>query len=163
MTRAVIIGNSGSGKSSLIRCLKSNQPHLKVIEEVARDILLAYPDLDTKHKQLKMMYQQWQTENQMGNFISDRGLPDYFVYSERAGLHIPFYKNAIQHRYNFVFKLPEKEFIPDGTRVEANHQEAMEIQSEIDKTYQDSGHVIIDVPKGDVAKQYRFIMEFLPK
>jgi predicted ATPase len=157
--KAIIIGRSGSGKSSLLKMLENiGKP---IIKERAREILEKYSKYSVIHKQVKMMYEQWDREKGKDSFISDRGLHDYIVYSRRNGLHAPFYEERLNHRYNLVFRLPNRPFVQDGTRVEKDDIEAQSIQDEIEKLYMETGHTLIEVPNVDLIQKYRFVLRFL--
>lgn len=158
--KAVIIGKSSTGKSSLLRLLSSEFP---CIEEVAREVLTddRYKDQIPQVKQTFMMYKQWEREGKMPRFISDRGLHDYVVYSDRLGVNTKFYQAELSGRYDFVFKLPNTPFRPDGTRVEKDDHEAQELQDRIERLYMDTDHTLIEVPNVDLVKRFKFIESFL--
>lgn len=157
--KAVIIGKSSSGKSSLVRMLEPIG--IPIIEECAREILTKYPDYSRIHKQVKMLHTQWNNERDKDKFISDRGLHDYVIFSRRTGLYVPFYEERLNYRYDLVFKLPNRPFVQDGTRVEKDDIEAPTIQDEIERLYMETGHTLIEVPNVDLIKKYNFIMEFI--
>jgi predicted ATPase len=160
-TRVAIIGRSGSGKSTLIRLLKDNPVGMPVLDEVARTVLKEHEYQSSVFKQVQMLYKQFHNEAVAGSFISDRGLHDYVVFSERIGMNPPFYREQLPGRYNFVFKLPNRPFQRDHVRVESGEEEAEALQREIDNLYRQTDHELIQVPDVSPEKKYKFIMEFL--
>lgn len=163
MSRSIICGKSSSGKSSLLRLLEGT--HITTIGEVAREVLTQYPNYSRQHQQVKMLSLQYEREETLKrfntSFCSDRGLHDYFVFSQDVGLEIPFYREQLDHRYDLVFKLPNRPFRPDGTRVEKDDTQAQDIQDRIEKLYMETGHTLIEVPNLDLPGKYRFILQFL--
>jgi len=159
--KIVLIGRTSSGKSTLIKLLKDNKCRLPVIGETARIILTKDKDQTVQYKQIKMMYNQWLQEEVEQNFISDRGLQDYVVFSRLNGVNSNFYNTQLPHRYNLIFKLPNRPFVKDGIRVEEDEKEADRIQCLIDDLYYQTGHKIINVPDIEIQKKYEFIMDFI--
>lgn len=157
--RCVLTGHSGSGKSTLIKFLGSQG--LKVLPEVARPVLEKNRIQSHEFQQVQMMYQQWKNEIDREQFLSDRGLHDYIVFSRRAGLTLPFYSQQAMFRYNMVFKMPSRDFTPDGVRVERDLSEALEIQQEIDDLYKQTGHTIIDIPQANILTQIDYVKRFI--
>lgn len=159
--KAILMGRSGCGKSLLTKLLKDNHCKLPVIGETARRILEKDKHQTVQYKQIKMMYNQWLQEEVEESFISDRGLHDYVVFGRLAGVNSNFYNTQLPHRYNLVFKLPDRPFEQDGVRVEEDEEHADRIQGLIDDLYMGTGHVIIPVPDIGLIGKYNFIMDFL--
>jgi nicotinamide riboside kinase len=163
MVRCCIIGKSSSGKSSLLKLIEGTG--ITTIGEVAREVLTKYPNYSRQHQQVKMLNLQYEREELLKStntrFVSDRGLQDYFVFSQDIGLDIPFYREQLDHRYDLVFKLPNRHFKPDGTRVEIDDKQAQDLQDRIERLYMETGHTLIEVPDLDLVGRYKFILPFL--
>jgi predicted ATPase len=157
--RCVLTGHSGSGKSTLIKLLAESG--VFTLPEVARPILEKNRIQSHEFQQVQMMYQQWKNEIDRERFLSDRGLHDYIVFSRRVGLTLPFYSQQAMFRYNMVLKMPNRDFAPDGVRVEHDLSEAIEIQQEVDDLYKQTGHRIIEIPDEDKLKQVKFVRTLL--
>jgi predicted ATPase len=152
--KAVVIGRSGSGKSDLIQ--KLAQAGTPIIREQAREILREHEFSDAQTRQIAMMTKQEYWESHLRNFVSDRGLHDYFIYSQRVGLDLYHSFGGLQNRYTHVFLLPPRPFKRDGVRIEKDEQEATEIQETIEGLYELTGHNLIRVPTDE---QLKFILE----
>jgi len=155
--KIVLTGRSGCGKSTLLKMFENSG--VTLIPECARRILQEHPGQSKEYRQMKMLYNQWKSEQDAGSFISDRGLHDYIVFSRLADMEIPFYTQQAKHRYNYVFKLPNRPFEHDGVRVEANEHEAQLIQHYIDQSYTDTGHSLIEVPDVSLEDKFSFICD----
>ena len=163
MVKCVLIGKSSSGKSSLLKLVEQNG--IATIGEVAREVLTKHPNYSRQHQQVKMLNLQYEREELLKRtntrFISDRGLHDYYVFSQGVGLEIPFYRENLQYRYDLVFKLPNKPFRPDGIRIETDDKQAQDLQDRIERLYMETGHTLIEVPNLDLIGKYKFILPFL--
>jgi len=157
--RVAIIGRSGSGKSALIDRLK-NQVDLKIISEVAREVLHYHPDDSPEMKQLLMLNKQTLREDWYESFISDRGLHDYVTYSslfpnlsEAVKIHYPILK----YRYTHVFKVPNRPFNPEG-RVEKDEEEAENLQKRVELLYALTGHRLIHIPEDTLENKAKYVI-----
>lgn len=161
--KIALIGPSSSGKSTLLNFMSTL--NINTIGEVAREVLTQYPNYSRQHQQVKMLSLQYEREELLKRtnapFISDRGLMDYYVFSEREGLSIPFYRENMNNRYDFVFRLPNKPFRPDGVRVEKDSNEVNEIQDKIEELYIETGHPLIYLPDTDLVGKLSFIRKLI--
>lgn len=157
--RVAIIGRSGSGKSSIIDLFKKNNPEIQIIEEVARNILSKYPSETSEFRQKKMIEHQFDLENSFKEFIADRGIHDYFIFSNRVSKEFTIPYEKLNSRYSLVFKLPRRPYLKEGIRVESDEKEAEEIQQEIEELYMKTNHTLIEVPDLELEEKYNFIRE----
>lgn len=161
--KIVIMGRSGSGKSSLLKLFKGDNFYLPIIEEIAREVLDKYSSECSELKQRKMLELQLEQEEKFGKFITDRGLHDYVVFSEKYFKVPSNYIARLDSRYSMVFRLPRRPFLKEGIRVEDNENEAELIQQKIEDLYVQTNHTIIDVPNLELLDKYNFIKNKIEK
>jgi nicotinamide riboside kinase len=148
MSKIVIIGSHGVGKTTLIQRLKSMYPNCNFIDEVARDLQIrlgkSTRDMNTDEKsqfQLEAMQLQINQEKSFESYISDHCAISYLPYST----DLPVYgelKKMIRDSYLANLKQLTIIYIPiefglenDGLRFTDN-----EYQQYIDETLVDLLH-----------------------
>jgi nicotinamide riboside kinase len=148
MSKIVIIGSHGVGKTTLITELKKLYPEVNFIDEVARDLQLqigkSTKDMNVEEKsqfQLQAMQIQIDNEKQFESYISDHSAISYLPYST----NLPVYdklKAQILKSYLPILKELKIIYIPiefglqnDGLRFTTN-----EYQQYIDETLVDLLH-----------------------
>lgn len=158
MTKTIIIGRSGSGKSTLLQLFENE---FKILTETAREVLDRYTNQRNSVKQVIMMYKQWEKEESNRSYISDRSLIDYVAFSLDMGIEHQFYLSQLDHRYDFVFKLPNRKFQKDNIRIEKDEDEADRLQQIVDNLYLQTNNPIIQVPYSDSFRQHKFITDII--
>ena len=114
----IITGTSGTGKTSLIDCLKGHG--FKTVEEPIRQILAEQLEIDGPAlpakdpllflelalKRCAADHTKWNSSDRPVFF--DRGIPDLIAYAARFGVNeIPFQDSSAEHKYGSkVFVLP---------------------------------------------------------
>ena len=175
--KIVLIGGPGTGKSSVLKHLKSNGFYC--MEEISREItiraqeegieqlFLTEPILFSKLL-LKGREDQYLKASRSSNdlIFFDRGLPDIHAYLDYTKEKYPSYfkKSSKKHRYDYVFIFkPWKEiFITDGERYES-FKEAAIIDTYLEKSYKDLNYTLIEVPFDTIKNRSNFILNWLKK
>jgi nicotinamide riboside kinase len=148
MTKIVIIGSHGVGKTTLIQRLKTVYPDLNFIDEVARNLQLkigkSTRDMNDQEKskfQLEAMQTQIDQEQKFDDYISDHCAISYLPYSTELPVFNQL-KGIIRDQYLPILKQLKIIYIPiefglenDGLRFATN-----EYQEYIDETLVDLLH-----------------------
>lgn len=171
----IITGGPGAGKTSLLQALKAKG--FDGVEEASRQLItelvaagsdcLPWNNLPLfAEKVLERMILTYQAVCSKEDIIFfDRGIPDIIAYLNVAGLPVPQKYNAAlqQHPYHpLVFILPpwEEIYINDAERWQT-FEESVQLYTAIQKTYQDAGYKLIEVPKVSVEERVTFIQKIL--
>lgn len=111
-----IIGSHSTGKTTLCELLSKKYPNHFIIPEIARVFGVEKIIPKSIKLQIDMMMVQINIEKYHKNFISDRSVLDFGVYSEDSGL-IKYCKGYTNQSYDYIFYLPVT-FLPvdDGFR-----------------------------------------------
>lgn len=172
----VLTGGPTNGKSTLLKKLK-DFGHL-VLEETAREVLeerrnFVVNDAERLIREQEIFRRQIKREaeaiikNKDRHFL-DRSLIDVIAYSDYHLGYIPdeFKSIDLKNRYNNVFFLERLPFIPDGTRIEKDDNEAERIHRKLIDTYCEMGYNLISVPVFPVDKindRIDFILSYINK
>jgi predicted ATPase len=94
----------------------------------------------------------------------DRGIPDVLAYMNYFGqaYGMEFTEAARRHRYDAVIVIPpwESIYISDNERLES-FQEATEIHTHLEETYQNLGYRHLLIPEGSVAERTGIIEKYI--
>jgi len=171
----VLIGGPGTGKTSVLNELKSRDFHCmpEVSREVTREaqqqgiqqlflkdpILFSQKLIEGRERQYKEA-----TNSNSKLVFFDRGLPDVYAYLEYTNENYPAYfrEKSVQYSYDHVllFKPWEQIYVSDSERYES-FDESVKINLHLEKTYQDLGYKIQDVPFGSIEERVNFILNWL--
>jgi len=173
--KIVLIGGPGTGKSSVLNelisrdyfCLPevSREVTLKAKKEGIEQLFLTEPLLFSKMllEGREAQFLAAEKSNKELVFI-DRGIPDVYAYLEYFRTTYPdfFIEKSKQYIYDKVFLfLPWKEiYITDNERYES-FEEAIIIDSFLQKAYSEIGYTIINVPFGSIKDRTDFILNSL--
>lgn len=173
--KIVLIGGPGTGKSSVLKELEnrkffcmpeiSREVTLKAQKDGIEQLFLEDPLLFSKLllKGREKQYVDAELTSKKLVFF-DRGLPDVFAYMEYTKEEYPSYfkEKSIDYKYDYVFLFkPWKEiYISDNERYES-FEEAVIINSFLQKAYLDLNYKIIEVPFSSIEKRTDFILEWL--
>lgn len=170
VSRYVITGGPGSGKSAIIKHLRSLG--YNCFDEYARDFIDKelkrggdkVPWLDSEgfdNEVLKGRMKQWKRGIKGVNFY-DRGVVDSMAYLKNAGLGIPhkFIEAGKKYTYKRVFFLPpwRRIYTQDDERKES-FREAKKIGKLIKEVYKKMGYDVVKVPNGGVKERCNLILE----
>lgn len=175
--KIVLAGGPGTGKTSVLNELKrggyycmpeiSRDITIKAQQEGIQQLFLTDPYLFSKllFEGRENQYKNASKTNQKFVFF-DRGLPDIQAYMEYAKQEYPadLKEKIMNYRYDhvFIFKPWKKIYISDNERYE-NFTESLEIDSYLQKVYEDLGYSPIEVPFNSIEKRTEFILNWLNK
>ncbi|NHN25225.1 ATP-binding protein [Flavobacterium jejuense] len=173
----VLIGGPSSGKTTLINAL-TNKGYI-CYPEVSREIIQKAQNDGIEQLFLEQpllfselllegrinQYKQAKKESSEIVFI-DRGLPDVIAYMDFVGNSYPeaFHKACLENKYSRVFVLPpwEEIYVSDKERYES-YEEAVLIHKHLEKTYNEYGYQLIEVPKDSIENRVTFLMNEITK
>jgi len=172
----VITGGPSSGKTTLVETLKKKG--YRGIDEAARIILQeeesrggdvkAYRNTveftELEFQRSLAYYIQAHQENPHGLTFFDRGIPDIIAYARFRKIPISTALDdaARTYRYNKkVFIAPpwHEIYHADEERTES-YTEATRLFHAIEKTYQEYGYSLVELPKRGVEIRVNFVMEY---
>lgn len=175
--KIVLAGGPGTGKTSVLNELKrggyycmpeiSRDITIKAQQEGIQQLFLTDPYLFSKllFEGRENQYKNASKTNQKFVFF-DRGLPDIQAYMEYAKQEYPvdLREKIMNYRYDhvFIFKPWKKIYISDNERYE-NFTESLEIDSYLQKVYEELGYSPIEVPFNSIEKRAEFILNWLNK
>ena len=173
--KIVLIGGPGTGKSSVLNELETRNYHCmpEVSREVTKEaqqkgiqqLFLTDPLLFSKmlFEGRERQYIDAQKSNSKLVFF-DRGLPDVHAYMEYTNEKYPeyFMEKSLSYKYDhvFLFRPWEQIYISDNERYES-FEESVKINLHLERTYQDLGYLIQDVPFGSIKERVDFILNWL--
>lgn len=178
--RIVITGGPGTGKTSIIEALKTNNVHC--FDEIIRTLTLeAKKEGDSSthisnpiafvndpkmfntnliNGRIEQFLQANILEKELCFF--DRGIPDVLAYMDffNQDYGIDFISPCKAHKYDMVFLLPPWKAIykSDNERFET-YEEAVQIHNHLTEIYKDFGYSIIEVPFDTVGARTDFILK----
>lgn len=170
--RIVITGGPGTGKSSIIECLKTLGKNC--LPEISREVILQAQKEGISQLFLEepLLFSQKLLEGRLAQFqeatrlckdvvFIDRGIPDVLAYMDYFKTSYPseFGEASRNFKYDRVFILPpwEEIYASDNERYES-FAEAQQISSYLYATYERYGYNPIEVPKTDVKTRTHFIL-----
>lgn len=173
--RILITGGPGTGKTTIIETLKNQgfycfdeisravtaEAQRQGIEQLFLDQPLAFSQ--------KLLEGRTQQFNKAGSIDSscvfyDRGLPDVLAYMDYIGDDYPdfFIEACKTHQYDLVFLLkPWRQiYTTDKERYES-FDEALKINSFLEKTYTSFGYQLIEIPEESPENRAKFLLDYL--
>ncbi len=174
ITRAVLIGGPGTGKTSVINVLK--EKGYNVLPEISRQVtieaqkkgieqLFLTDPLAFSDRLLEGRVSQYEKATN-GLYFYDRGIPDVPAYHRFTGDPIPndYLKKSQNLSYDHCFYFPVWEDIyqQDSERYE-NLDQAKKISGIIKDEYESLGYDVIEVPKTTIENRITFILKHLNK
>ncbi len=172
ITRAVLIGGPGTGKTSILNALKERG--YNVLPEISRQVTIEAQKkgigqlfLTDPHafsdRLMEGRIKQFEAPTN-GLYFYDRGIPDIPAYHRFTGDPIPesYIQKSQNLRYDYCFYFPvwDEIYKQDSERYE-NLDQAKKISSIIKKEYQTVDYNIIDVPKTSIEDRVAFILNHL--
>ncbi|MDP6922615.1 MAG: ATP-binding protein [Lutibacter sp.] len=171
--KIVITGGPGTGKSTVIEELARRQ--YTCMPEISRAVTLEAQKAGTKQLFLTdpLLFSKRLLEGRVNQYFEaeksqetlvffDRGIPDIHAYMNYLGVEYPdtYLKNSKAFRYDHVFVMPpwEKIYTSDNERYE-NFEQALAIHNHLERSYQELGYTITEVPIGTADKRTDFILE----
>jgi predicted ATPase len=170
MSKYIITGPPGSGKTSLLEGLQRLQYQCHA--EVSRQLIIeerekgsgCLPWIDLPcfaQKALQRMTEDLEASSEAGPAFFDRGIPDIVAYLQAAGLEVDerYYRAMEKFRYGpVVFLLPpwQSIYIQDSERWQT-FEEATLLADHIQRTYQEAGYHIMEVPRCSIEERITFI------
>ena len=173
--KIALIGGPSSGKTTLIDALKSDGYYC--MEEISRQItidaqekgidqlFLEDPLLFSQHLLLgrQTQFNEADSINQDIVFF-DRGLPDVVAYLDYLGSSYPdtFKTICSEHKYDCIFILkPWKAIYKQDNERYETFEQAIVINTFLEKAYQKIGYQLILVPFGSIEDRTNFILNSL--
>ena len=169
--RIVISGGPCSGKTSLLRALQ--EQGFTVHDETVRSLVKdagGFPIRNKKARKsgsffrnvLKRRIEQF-LEAPTDNFsFFDRGLPDSLAYMKFMGSRVPALLNESIKKYrynNTVFLLPPwQEIYSNDAKRKESFEEAQLIFNYLKEAYNESGYMILELPKVSVNERVNIIL-----
>jgi predicted ATPase len=169
--RIVLTGGPSSGKTTIINHLESKG--FKIIRESARETLEKFGTPKNKEEIQKLELLMFGTQkererNCSGRTFLDRSQIDYLAYTKYFLGYLPSDMSPPNYRYDKVFVLERLPFVADGTRTEANEEEAQHRHELVLNEYINQGYSPILVPtfpfediEGSVKRRAEFILTHL--
>lgn len=172
ITRAVLIGGPGTGKTSVINALK--EKGYNVLPEISRQVtieaqkkgidqLFLTDPLAFSDRLLEGRVSQYEKATS-GLYFYDRGIPDVPAYHRFTGDLIPktYIEKSQNLRYDYCFYFPvwDEIYQQDSERYE-NLDQAKKISGIIKDEYESLGYDVIDVPKTSIEDRVAFILKHL--
>lgn len=170
--RIIILGETSSGKSTIIDKLKEKNYNVvtevpRVILDLRKDFPINPEEIETKQKLMYDLQLHFEKIAQ-GQVFFERGLPCIAAFSQYYIGYFPkWFDNSIcPNRYDKIFVLESlQNFVPDGTRIEKDENEARIIHGIVENFYNKFGYGLTRVPrfstnkKKSIEKRVDFILK----
>lgn len=168
----VITGAPSSGKTTIIKLLEKKG--YKVVCEAARLYInqelrkaktlqqIRNNELSFQRKILKLKIACESRLNPKDIVFLDRAIPDTIAYCKFLGIPKDKYLDKIvkKSHYKKIFFFKQLEFEKDYARTESK-EEAVQLERLLEETYRKLGFPIVEVPKMDIEKRLRLILNHL--
>jgi len=178
--RIVITGGPGTGKTSIIKKLEQSGFHcfheiirsmtLKAKQEGNPNTFISNPlafvsdPFEFNKQLLSGRLEQYKMGNEIKaeSIFYDRAIPDVLAYMSHFNQEYgeDFIEICKSHVYDKIFLLPpwKSIYVSDNERLES-FEEALQIHDHLERTYQNLGYDVIEVPTGKVSERIHFILE----